>query len=266
MENCPVTGMNFNTFAPERSQANGRVERANQTVKELTAANLFFVETQISRRIPLESSIVPFAVEFACRTYNAFHCMQGSKATVLDRMRGRLSTPKPTTLPFGCLALGKPVSTSALRDEERLIPFVYLCPMLSTGGGCVGIVAQEARLDLSDEEITKVRRFQTARAVVPCKWSLEDLEILCLPVPPNIPPPVESPVELNPAGEPIVVPSSGPPKEWVVKNGFTPGCYSCDKIKKDGKAHGRVHSAACKARYRAWLDTSMTWKPKIGAP
>ena len=67
--------------------------------------------------------------------------------------------------------LGKPVSTSALRDEERLIPFVYLGPMLSTGGGCVGIVAQEARLDLS-EEITKVRRFQTARAVVPCKWSL----------------------------------------------------------------------------------------------
>ena len=65
MENCPVTGMNFNTFAPERSQANRRVERAHQTVKELTAANLFFVETQISRRIPLESSIVPFAVEFA---------------------------------------------------------------------------------------------------------------------------------------------------------------------------------------------------------
>ena len=132
MQNCPVTGMNFSTFALERSQAKGRVERANQTVKELTATIFFFVESQISRRIPLESSLVSFAVEFACRTYNAFHCKQGSKATVLDRMRGRLSTPKPTTLPFGCLALGKPFATSAVREEERLTPFVYLGPLLST--------------------------------------------------------------------------------------------------------------------------------------
>lgn len=272
MENCPVTGVNFSTFAPERSQANGRVERANQTVKELTAANLFFVESQISRRIPLESSLVPFAVEFACRTYNAFHCKQGSKATVLDRMRGRLSTPKPTTLPFGCLALGKPVSTSAVREEERLTPFVYLGPLLSTGGGCIGIVAKEARLGLSDEEITKVRKFQTARAVVPCQWSVDDLSILCLPAPPDLPPPTEPAVPVNPAevgpGEapvaaddrprkgkaPIVVPVSGPPKEWIVQKGPTPNCYACEQIRRHGKAHGRVHSAACKARYKAWLE------------
>ena len=91
LDTSPLTGLSYSTFAPERSQANGRVERANQTVKELTAANLFFLEAQIGRRIPLESPLVGFAIDYACKTHNAFHLKQGSRATVLDRIRGRLN-------------------------------------------------------------------------------------------------------------------------------------------------------------------------------
>ena len=271
LENSPVTGLSYSTFAPERSQANGRVERANQSVKELTAANLFFLEAQIGRRVPLESPLVGYAIDYACKTHNAYHLKQGSRATVLDRIRGRLNTPRPSTLPFGCLAFGKPVSSSAIREQERLMPFIYLGPILSTGGGCIGIAAKEARIGLSEEEVLKVRRFQTARAVVPCQWPSDDLEILCLPVPPNVPPPAEFPVELNPEGDPsevpeaadapprretspIVVPASGPPKQWILDNGATPDCYACEQIKKKGKAHGRVHSAACKNRYKERLQ------------
>ena len=50
------------------------------------------------------------------------------------------------------------------------------------------------------------------------------------------------------------VPSSGPPRSWIDTHGVTPGCYAYDGILSKGTARGRVHSHACKNRYKVWLE------------
>ena len=49
---------------------------------------------------------------------------------------------------------------------------------------------------------------------------------------------------------PIPMPKTGPPKAWLEKYGRTPNCSACGRV----SLHGRVHSAAYKARYRTWLE------------
>ena len=88
---------------------------------------------------------------------------------------------KPTTLPFGCLAAGKLVEAHVVESRgglERLSLMIYLGPMHSGGGGCFGILAQDAKVGLSDVEIKEIRHFQSFRAITPCKRPKEDLEPL----------------------------------------------------------------------------------------
>ena len=47
------------------------------------------------------------------------------------------------------------------------------------------------------------------------------------------------------------MPKTGPPIEWIRRNGKTPGCYACDN--PSGKSHGRVHSRQGEDRYLDWL-------------
>ena len=271
-QNTPVTAVSFPQLPPDRHQANGRAERAVQTVKRGVAANLLFLESRLRKKVALESPLLKYLVPYVARTYNIFHVPQASDTSAFDKMRGRKGGPKPTTLPFAVSALAKPTEASRVHDLEQLCEIVYLGPASTSGGGMLGILAGDSRVGVSHEESIKLRKFQAGRVKSPCEWSWEDLKHLvktCESFGPRVFP--ESPVFVQPGpdiedllpeeppldGEDtgVVVPVSGPPKQWVVEHGPTPSCTACDSIAKRGTAHSKVHSSACKKRYKGWLET-----------
>ena len=268
--NPPVTGVSFLDVPPDRHQANGRAERAVQTVKRGVAANLLFLESRFRKRIALESPLLKHLVPYVGRTHNIFHVPQASDTSAL--LRGRRGGPKPATLPFGVLALAKATESARVHDLEQLSEIVYLGPVSTSGGGMLGIMAGDSRVGLSHEEAVKVRKFQAGRIVSPCVWSWEDVQHLVVSsdaVPGQQFPagPVsevrpgaddeQSPAEADaPPGLEggVVVPASGPPKKWLLENGFTPGCSACGHISTSGVSHGRVHNSHCRKRYRKYLE------------
>ena len=270
--NTPVTGVSFLDVPPDRHQANGRAERAVQTVKRGVASNLLFLESRFRKRIALESPLLKHLVPYVARTHNIFHVPQASDTSAFDKLRGRRGGPKPATLPFGVLALAKATESARVHDLEQLSEIVYLGPVSTSGGGILGIMAGDSRVGLSHEEAVKVRKFQAGRIVSPCVWSWEDLQHLVVTsdtVPGQQFPagPVsevrpgaddeQSPAEADaPPGLEggVVVPASGPPKKWLLENGFTPDCSACGHISKSGVSHGRVHNANCRKRYRKYLE------------
>ena len=84
LENCCVNAMHIVPSPPDRSQTNGRVERANGMLKELVCRNLFELESRVGTRIPVESPIVPHIVRYAYRMFNLFHQPQGCRSVALQ--------------------------------------------------------------------------------------------------------------------------------------------------------------------------------------
>ena len=63
----------------------------------------------------------------------------------------------------------------------------------------------------------------------------------------------------------VVVPVSGPPIAWIKKEGPTEGCNACNQYRREGKIHGKVHSQACKQRYKELLEDERRKKRKLEA-
>ena len=266
-EGSPVTGLSSFPTAPGRSQQNGLAERAVQTFKRLIGSNIFSLEQQLGIRIPLESELLRHLGPYVYRCYNIHHIKEGSETTPLEKLRG-VKRKKPKTLPFGSLVLGKGAPSAEIRELEDLSPTIYLGPINSTGGGFFGILAGAGRIGVEDPD--KVRVFNAGRVVTPCSWPVEDIQRLCIKAegPPALldPPPVVNPDGNADIDEPyvaddmkdppssLIVPPSGPPKRWVEEFGPTAGCSACERIKKTGKSHSRVHSSSCKRRYREYLE------------
>ena len=263
LDTFPGTGIHYRVAS--RSQSNGVAERAIGTVKQIVAAHILFLESRVSRRIPMESPIVGHLLKYVSHTYNIHAVHQGSTATALDKLRGHIQSQRPRTLPFGVVRLGRLLRDSRVNQLEKFSKIVYLGPQASTGGKVLGILAGESRVGLSEEEWFVVRNFQVVKFITPCEWSADDLACLIfdgpeLPLPTN-PIDVVDPDgsdEKVPGGSkdrsgPIIVPTSGPPRAWLDANGLTPGCYGCKGISQKGTARGRVHSKACKKRYEEYL-------------
>ncbi|OLP79295.1 Transposon Ty4-H Gag-Pol polyprotein [Symbiodinium microadriaticum] len=113
----------------------------------------------------------------------------------------------------------------------------------------------------------------------PYCWSLEELSPLLkrsaadhVPLPTPVvrdPSPATYSPELpqNSHDEPdeVVVPVSGPPIAWIKKEGPTEGCNACNQYRREGKIHGKVHSQACKQRYKEFLEDERRKKRKLEA-
>ena len=265
----PGAGLHFATVGAGRHQSNGLAENAVKVLKSLACTHLLFLEARLMCKLDPSSRFLDLMLGYCSRTYNIIHHVkQGSSSTALERLRGRVGGPVPKTLPFGVLALGAAAESSVSNVAERLTPMLYLGPVHSFGGGALGILADEGKSGIEDvDELLKLRTYKACRVVVPVSWPKDELIALgctfsqsdvplepLTPVDPSGEGLVDAPPasERSPEGSPegtLVVPSSGPPKSWVVANGFTPGC-----IKQTDKSHGRVRNAACKARYKAWLE------------
>lgn len=265
LKETPVVGVHYRPAA--RSQGNGICERAVNTLKQLIASNVLFLESRLSRRIPMESTLIAHLMRYSYRTHNMFLVPQGSSGSALDRMRGRINSQRPSTYPFGCHCLGRPLSDKKTHDLEKFSKMVYLGPQTSSGGKSLGILASESRIGLEESEWLQVKTFQAVKIVAPCVWSVEDLDCMLEPAP-ELPSEPQDPVSpeleeetVPPASEKgrrkgedqIVIPVSGPPKSWLLENGTTPGCYACKALDETGKVRGKVHSKRCKQRYEAWL-------------
>ena len=269
LHESPVVGADYRPSA--RSQGNGVCERAIKTLKQLIAANVLFLETRLSRRIPMESTLIAHLMRYAYRTHNMFLIPQGSSGSALDRMRGRINSQRPQTYPFGCHCLGRLLTDKRTHDLEKFSKMVYLGPQTSAGGKALGIIAGESRIGLEEREWLQVKMFQAVKIVAPCVWSLSGIDCMLEPAPalPSEPQdPVTPEVEeetVPPAheknrprgNEEVVVPVSGPPRKWVNEHGFTPGCTACETIQEKGQAMGRNHNKACKERYRDWLKEQL---------
>ena len=59
--------------------------------------------------------------------------------------------PKPTTLPFGVVALAKPTEAARVRNLEQLCEIVCLRPVSTSGGRMLGLTAGDSRVGLSHE-------------------------------------------------------------------------------------------------------------------
>ena len=269
----PGAGLHFATVGAGRHQSNGLAENSVKVLKSLASTHLLFLEARLCCKLDPSSRFLDLLLGYCSRTYNIHHVKQGSTSTALERLRGRTGGPVPRTLPFGVLALGAAVETSVSNPVEKLTPMLYLGPVHSFGGGALGILAEEGKSGIDDlEELLKLRTYKACRVAIPVVWPKDELIALGCTVSesdipleplPQVDPKGEDRVDAppsagkSPEGSPegaLVVPASGPPKPWILSNGYTPGCTACDRIRSSGKAHSRVHNAACKARYKAWLE------------
>ena len=222
-------------------------------------ANIFFLEHELGKKISLESKVMHYLIPYSCRVYNIHNVKTGSSITPLERIRGSTGYKVPKTLPFGILTMAKPIESAEAHNLERLSPILYLGPQHNAGGGMLGILVGDGRIGVEDPG--KVRSYQGGRVFVPGKFPLTELLELCIvgeegpslsgPKPTVKPTGTDDdatgdgkPEEMGPPR----VPSSGPPKSWVVAHGPIPGCTACKGIQDTGKSHGKVHSRACKHR------------------
>ena len=267
MPETPVTSVHFRPVA--RSQANGSTEKAVSIVKQHVAAHVLFLESKYEKRIPLESPLMAYLLNFVTRTHNIYAIPQGSSSTALDKLRGKIGSVKPTTLPFGVTCLAAPMER--VNPLEKFCKVTYLGPQHTSGGKFLGVLTQESRVGLEETDADKVRTFQSLKLVTPCEWSYEGVSPFLLDVPSDLPPvpgdasvvdPTQADDEKTPSGEPVssraqvpvAMPASGPPRTWIDEHGTTPDCYACKGIREKGTARGRVHSRACKNRYREWME------------
>ena len=281
-ENSPVTGAVFGKSPPGRHQGNGRAERAIETVKQGVGSNLLFLEDQIQTRVDYTSPLMSYLIPFVARMHNIHHVPQGSENTAVDRMKGRLDTPKVTTFPFGSLVYAKPGPSSVRSADaglEKLAEVVYLGPVSCIGGGVLGIPGKSGRIGVEESLWSKVRTYQKAKAMKPFCWSLEELSPLLkrsvgghvpspVPVTQDPSPPTyspEIPQNSHDESDEVVIPVSGPPIAWIKKEGPTEGCNACNQYRREGKIHGKVHSKACKQRYKEFLEDERRKKCKLEA-
>ena len=263
LDTFPRTGLHCRPVG--RSQSNGMTERAVGVIKEMVSTHILFLESRISRRIPLESPLVAHLLKFVSHAHNIHSIPQGSSATALDKMRGQIESQRPRTFPFGVTCLGRPLRESRVHVLERFAQIVYLGPTGSTGGKVLGVLAGESRIGLGDAEWQVIRTFQVVKLMTPCVWSDSDLSWL-ISQGPNLPLPTDpidgvdptktlegDPVGSRPVPMQVLVPPAGPPRSWLDANGLTPGCYGCKGLSERNSARGRVHSRACKKRYENYL-------------
>lgn len=90
---------------------------------------------------------------------------------------------RPSTYPFGCHRLGRPLSDRKTHDLEKFSKMVDLGPQASSGGKALGILASESRIGLDESDWLQVKTFQAVKIVAPCVWSLEDLDCMLEPAP-----------------------------------------------------------------------------------
>ncbi len=271
LENATLGGLSVELTPPNRSQANGKCERFCGMVKHVSASNLLFLETQVGKRIALESPIVPHVVKYSARMLNLFNKVSNSVSTPLEKMKNRTGLNKHRTFPFGCTVLAKPTETAKDNPLEYLCHVSYLGPFSLTGGGFLGVFAGPSRVGV--EEPDKVRRFQAARLETPVQWDLEHLIIEGGDIRKDdkrVTPYKglsgeyddgdEKDDDMNQEGKeeedqtPVSIPVTNVPRSWIDVHGLTPGCYACDGILTKGTAKGRHHNQACKNRYRKWLE------------
>ena len=260
LDTFPCSDLHFRTVG--RSQSNGIAERAVGVIKQLVSAHILFLESRISKRIPLESPLLAHLLKFVSHVHNIHSVPQGSSATALDKMRGQIDTQRPKTFPFGVTCLGRPLRDSKVHALERFSQIVYLGPTGSTGGKVLGVLAGESRIGLKEVEWQLVRTFQVVKLLTPCVWDSSDLSWMISPGP-DLPLPYDPidevdpdktlegvPAGSKPAPERVFVPPGGPPRRWLDTHGLTPGCYGCRGISERNSA---VHSKACKKRYENFL-------------
>lgn len=255
LENHTLSQIVLKPTPPGRSQANGKVERFHGLLKNAFGANLMHVESQVRRRIPLESPLVPFLVPYVARTYNVHHVPTKSFTTAVEKLKNRSGAKRLKTFPFGVTLLAKPTSVSASHALESLCQVTYLGPVTSFGGGLWGVLTGDSKVGLVDEEAVKVRRFQVAKMVFPLKWDIDHLLVGPVEALPEAFENPKGPTYVIPTEfEEIHIPPSGPPRAWLDVHGPTAGCTACDQWKETGTARSRAHGKKCKQRYKEFLE------------
>lgn len=240
LENHTLSQIVLKPTPPGRSQANGKVERFHGLLKNAFGANLMHVESQIRRRIPLESPLVPFLAPYVARTCNIHHAPTKSFTTAVEKLKNRSGAKRLKTFPFGVTILAKPTSASASHALESLCQVTYLGPASSFGGGLWGVLTGDSKVGLVDEEAAKVRRFQVAKVVFPLKWDIEHLLVGPVePLPEVLEDPKDPTYMIPTEVEEIHIPPSGPPRAWIDANGPTPGRRACEQLKEKGTARSR---------------------------
>ena len=171
-----------------------------------------FLESKYEKRTPLESPLMAYLLNFVTRTHNIYAIPQGSTSTALDKLRGKIGSVKPTTLPFGVTCLAAPMER--VNPLEKFCKVTYLGPQHTSGGKFLGVLTQESRVGLEETDADKVRTFQSLKLVTPCEWSYEGVSPFLLDVPSDLPPvpgdasvvdPTQADDERTPSGEPVVV-------------------------------------------------------------
>ena len=195
LDTFPCTGLHCRPVG--RSQSNGVTERAVGVIKDMVSTHILFLESRISRRIPLESPLVAHLLKFVSPAHNIHSVPQGSSATALDKMRGQIESQRPRTFPFGVTCLGRPLRDARVHVLEKFAQIVYLGPTGSTGGKVLGVLAGESRIGLRDAEWQVIRTFQVVKLVTPCVWSDSDLSWL-ISQGPELPLPIDPIDEVDP--------------------------------------------------------------------
>ena len=225
--------------APQSPESTGGAERAARVLKESLAC----LETDLSDsgfRLKVNSETLPYLGRYVATMYNQHHRVFGGVRTPAQHVTGQDRQPLKSTM-FGAVCFAEVPDSVDVRS--RFVPASFL-------GYEYGSRAPVVCCKLDGEEV-KVFRAKSIKvltkvvfAVDLCPFLLDTVEESGKDRQSSFDP-LEDKYE-----NPIPMPKTGPPKAWLEKYGRTPNCYACGRV----SLHGRVHSAACKARYRTWLE------------
>ena len=244
--------------APERHGFVGGAERSIRQVKE--SCQIVLIELQEhGMQMSFGEDAIQCLFNFVSMTYNLF-AKNASHHTPREELVQR-ELPEIACASFGMTVLAETPSSFA-PSSSRFSPAAYWHPS-------VGSLGHVCTSRLADGQLKKFVA-KTIKLVMPPKYDPE----LCTGVlKPGQPFPKSSSSdsrsgevkdgsskpEASPKAPERVAPpevttykGGNPPAAWYKEHGKTPGCIACDKGVK-----GRVHSVACKARYKKWLTEQL---------
>ena len=238
--------VNYVKAQPQGHQAVGGAERSVRAVHE-GLAKLNLQLRKGSLKISCSEDAVQTALNYVCLCHNVFNKPFGLHTPVEELQQRDL--PVRASAVYMSHVLAELPDSVRDADGPRFEKAVYLHLPL---GGKLGHMCMYKLPGMSD---WKVFHAKSIKLLTP--MTFEDRPTgLCDALPADAAPvssDVVQPVEQTAVSEQATADfdmSSNPPFQWYQEHGKTDRCIACQKGVK-----GRVHSKACKERYRVWLET-----------
>ena len=253
---------------PQEHQQVGHAERSVRIVRESLKTLQSDFES-MRACLDFRPDVIQALLTYVCFSHN-----NHAKAFGSDRSPREIVAGRPMALDrfalFGSKILAEiPQSIASLNPNlPRFVDGCFLHPQFSSMGTMVF-----AMIRVRNELQPKIFVAKSFKLIFPVELDFHSGLFNVLRIsgeqgaePPHLGKPSVSRFLPPSKNVPLQAPVSGPPKEFVVRQGATSGCRACEAIAQGRSRKGLVHSKQCSQQYEVWLRGQITGSEDVEQP